>query len=137
MVQKYIKSEKKRSTKCNTSHLVQHLFIPILKSFRFWHFLLRWMSMEYVVIPLGRWTGPYMTPHIPQYPHVIKISYNKRLSSNLVQRITRCATVTKNRTDITPSGNRLQPRTKSGNSQKPVNYKYIRVCTYIPNSISW
>lgn len=37
---------------------VQHLLVPLLKTFGFWDLLICGVTVEDVVIPLTRWTGP-------------------------------------------------------------------------------
>lgn len=41
--------------------LVQHLLVPLLQAFRLGDLLVRWVTMEDVVIPFTGRTGPDMT----------------------------------------------------------------------------
>lgn len=41
--------------------LVQHLLVPLLQAFWLWDLLVRWVTMEDVVVPLTGRTGPDVT----------------------------------------------------------------------------
>lgn len=58
--------------------LVQHLLVPLLEAFRLGDLLVRWVTMEDVIIPFTGWTGPDMTRCKPrQRERCSRIHYNR------------------------------------------------------------
>ena len=48
----------------NHTNLIEHFLVPLLKAFRFWHFLFGGMRVEYVVVSFRGRTSPDMSPAV-------------------------------------------------------------------------
>lgn len=53
--------------------LVQHLLVPFLQPFRFGDFLIRWVTVEDIVISFTWWTRPDMSCGETQLLHIFQV----------------------------------------------------------------